>query len=162
VSQLTEPALPSPLKERPMPAQPARATPLRLAAALAIPIVAGSLIAAAVAAITRAIATVPAAFSPFRPSSYISLIVLGVAAGAAGWLTVRRRPDDPAAVLRVLAPAVLLLSLVPDVIVGAAKTMAGTTWAGVLGLMAMHLIIAALAVSTFAKALPLPAPKRAD
>jgi len=44
--------------------------------------------------------------------------------------------------MRFLAPAVVLVSLIPDVLVGVTRSEAGTTWAGVFGLMAMHLAVA--------------------
>ena len=63
-------------------------------------------------------------------------------AGAAGWLALRRWAANPAGVMRFLAPAVVLVSLIPDVLVGVTRSEAGTTWAGVFGLMAMHLAVA--------------------
>lgn len=139
----------------PVPTQPRPATPAAIAAALLIPIAASSAIAAAITALVRAVATVPSDFAPFKPSSYIGLIVVGVVAGAAGWLAVRRRAANPSGVIRSLAPTVIALSFIPDVLVGVTKFEAGTTWAGVGGLMAMHLAVAVCAVAAFARFLPL-------
>jgi hypothetical protein len=138
-----------------MPAQPRPATPAAIAAALLIPIAASIALAAAITALVRAVATVPSDFAPFKPPAYIALIVVGVVAGAAGWLAVRRRAADPSGVMRSLAPAVVVLSFIPDVLVGVTKFETGTTWAGVGGLMAMHLAVAACAVAAFARFLPL-------
>ena len=138
-----------------MPAQPRHATPAAIAAALLIPIAVSIALAAAIAALVRAVATVPSDFAPFKPSSYIGLIVVGVVAGAAGWLAVRRRAANPSGVMRSLAPAVIALSFIPDILVGVTKFEAGTTWAGVGGLMAMHLAVAICAVAAFARFLPL-------
>jgi hypothetical protein len=138
-----------------MPAQPSPATPAAIAAALLIPIAASIALAAAITALVRAVATVPSDFMPFKPSSYIALIVVGVVAGAAGWLAVRRRAANPPGVMRSLAPAVVALSFIPDVLVGVTKFEAGTTWAGVGGLMAMHLAVALCAVAAFTRFLPL-------
>jgi hypothetical protein len=138
-----------------MPVQPKPATPAAIAAALLIPIAAGSALAAAITTLVRAVATVPSDFAPFKPSAYIALIVVGVVAGAAGWLAVRRRAANPPGVMRSLAPAVVVLSFIPDVLVGVTKFEAGTTWAGVGGLMAMHLAVAICAVAAFARFLPL-------
>jgi uncharacterized membrane protein YuzA (DUF378 family) len=138
-----------------MPAQPRPATPAAIAAALLIPIAVSSALAAAITALVRAVATVPSDFAPFQPFSYIALIVIGVVAGAAGWLAVRRRAANPSHVMRSLAPVVVVLSFIPDVLVGVTKFEAGTTWAGVGGLMAMHLVVALCAVAAFARFLPL-------
>ena len=63
-----------------MPVQPKPATPAAIAAALLIPIAAGSALAAAITTLVRAVATVPSDFAPFKPSAYIGLIVVGVEA----------------------------------------------------------------------------------
>ena len=138
-----------------MSAQPRSATPGAIAAALLIPIAVSIALAAAITALVRAVATVPSDFAPFKPSSYVALIVVGVVAGAAGWLAVRRRAANPPGVMRSLAPAVVVLSFIPDVLVGVTKSLAGTTWAGVGGLMAMHLAVAICAVAAFTRFLPL-------
>ena len=88
-----------------MPAQPRPATPAAIAAALLIPIAVSSALAAAITALVRSVATIPSDFAPFKPASYIGLIVVGVVAGAVGWLAVRRRAADSPGVLRVLGPA---------------------------------------------------------
>ena len=138
-----------------MPAQPSPATPAAIAAALLIPIAVGAAIAAAITALVRSVAAIPSDFAPFKPSSYIGLIVVGVVAGAAGWLAVRRRAANAPGVLRFLVPAVVALSFIPDVLIGVTKSEAGTTWAGVGGLMAMHLAVAVCAVVAFNRFLPL-------
>jgi hypothetical protein len=138
-----------------MPAQPRPATPAAIAAALLIPIAVSVAAAAAITAIVRAGATIPSDFAPFKPSSYIGLIVVGIVAGAAGWLVVRRRAANAPGVMRFLVPAVVTLSFIPDVLIGVTKSEAGTTWTGVGGLMAMHLAVAVLAVVAFNRFLPL-------
>ena len=57
--------------------------------------------------------------------------------------------------MRLLVPAVVALSFIPDVLIGVTKSEAGTTWAGVGGLMAMHLAAAVCAVVAFSRFLPL-------
>jgi len=138
-----------------MPVQPRPATPAAIAAALLIPIAAGVGLAAAITALVRAVAAIPSDFAPFKPSSYIGLIVVGVVAGAVGWLVVRRRAANSPGVMRLLVPAVVALSFIPDVLIGVTKSEAGTTWAGVGGLMAMHLAVAVCAVAAFSRFLPL-------
>jgi hypothetical protein len=134
-----------------------RIRPPAVVGALLVPVVVGSALCLAIAGAVRSVATIPSTFQPFAPPSVIMLATIGITAGMIGWLIVRRLASRPAAVLRVLVPAVVLVSLVPDILLGLSKSEPGTTWAGVVGLMAMHLAVAAVAVVSFAKFLPLPA-----
>ncbi|MEQ0558454.1 DUF6069 family protein [Amycolatopsis sp. NEAU-NG30] len=128
-----------------------------MATAFLVPAVAGSIGCAIVVAVTRAMATVPVDFKPFHPAAYVPLTVVAAAAGLAGWLAVRRRATRPATTLRSLASAVVALSFVPDVLLGITGFLPGTTWPGVAGLMVMHLVIAAVAVASYARFFPAPA-----
>jgi hypothetical protein len=83
---------------------------------------------------------------------YATLTVAGVLLGTAGWALVRRFARRPRAVLRVLVPVVLVLSLVPDL----ALLAGGTSVANVVGLMLMHVVVAAALVPVLARVLPLP------
>lgn len=56
----------------------------------------------------------------------------------------------------MLVPVVVLLSLVPDVLVGASGQMPGTSWGAVVGLMVMHLVVTIVAVPAYQRVLPLP------
>lgn len=94
-------------------------------------------------------------FQPLQPSNYISLTVAGVLAGAAGWAAVRRWSRRPATMLRQLVPAVVAVSLVPDVVLFFTRLQPNTTGAGVVALMAMHVATSAIAVPIFARTLPL-------
>jgi hypothetical protein len=84
--------------------------------------------------------------------AYGPLTVLGVLAGTVGWLAVRRFAAQPRAVLRVLVPAVVVLSFVPGVI----QLAAGTGPVDVVGLWVMHLVVAIVTVGTLLRVLPLP------
>lgn len=97
------------------------------------------------------------AFHPLEPSAYVPLTVQGVLAGAVGWAAVRRWSRRPAAVLRVLVPAVVAVSLVPDVALLFTDMQPNTGGLGVAALMVMHVATAVIAVPLFARALPLPA-----
>jgi hypothetical protein len=78
------------------------------------------------------------------PVEYLPFSVLGVLAGAAGWiLTSRYAPKA----LRVVVPAVLVLTWVPDVL----QFNAGATAANVVGLMLMHLVVAVVVVAALRK-----------
>ena len=125
---------------------------LALAAGLAA---AGSAILDAIIALIARAAGVSHGFQPLWPSSYLPLTVLGVLAGAIGWHIVRRRAGNPIAVLSRLVPAVVVLSLIPDIAVGVGKSQPHTTWGGVMALMLMHLAVAAAAVPVYQRLMPL-------
>ncbi len=139
----------------PLTARPARRSGALVAAGLVAAIAVATALDAAVAAIAHA-AGASGDFSPLKLPSYASLTIIGVFAGAAGWAIVRGRAASPRRLLRVLVPAVLLISLLPDILVGASGTMAGSSWGAVAALIAMHLIVAAVAVGTYLRVLPLP------
>jgi hypothetical protein len=91
-------------------------------------------------------------FPPLTLPVYGGFTVLGLLAGWAGWRLVQRRAARPSAVLRVLVPVVVLLSFVPDVALLTQRFIPGTTTAGVLALMTMHLVVATVGVTAFAVA----------
>jgi hypothetical protein len=123
--------------------------------AIVVAAVAGIVSCLIIATIAKA-AGAPHAFGPF--STYPVLVVIGVVAGGLGWNIVRRRSADPARLLGRLVPAVLILSFIPDVIVGATKALPHTTWGGVAALMVMHLAVAVGAVASYRRFLPAGAP----
>ncbi len=57
--------------------------------------------------------------------------------------------------MRWLAPAVVLVSLVPDILVGVNEGLPNASWTAVFGLMVMHLVVAGAAVLAFSRACPL-------
>src|SRR3954453_9039196 len=67
-------------------------------------------------------------------ASYLPATVLGFLLGTAGWLLIGRRAPKA---LRVVVPAVLVLTWVPDLLL----LTAGATAANVAGLMLMHLVV---------------------
>ena len=127
-------------------------------------VVTGGLIGtAAVAAVLNAVVATAAHafgashdFQPLQPSAYVPFTVFGVLVSAAAWAIIRARSSRPARVLRVLVPAVVLVSLVPDIMVGAGDSQPGTSWGAVVALMVMHLLVAAVAVPAYQRLLPLP------
>ena len=92
-------------------------------------------------------------FTPLTPGAYGFFTVVGVIAGLVGWLLIRRT-SNAAAILRWLVPTVLVVSLVPDVLVGFSDQ-AGVSWGAVFALMVMHVIVTVVAVATFTRLLPL-------
>ena len=115
----------------------------------------GSVITVAVVALLAQALGVPA-FHVLQPSAYVPLVILGVIAGAIGWLVIVRRAGSPRVVLQWLVPAVLVVSFVPDVLLGMGLLggETGMTVGGTIALMIMHLAVAAVALPTFARLMP--------
>lgn len=118
--------------------------------------IAGSVVAnSVIALVARGPLDASSEFQPLTPAAYIPLTVLGVIAGAIGWRLVVTRSRNAASVLRWLAPAVVAVSLVPDAaLLVDTETQPGTTTAGAVALMLMHVAVAAVAVPTFRRLLP--------
>lgn len=115
-----------------------------------------SVVNAAIALI--AVAAGVTATPQLTPAVDIAFSVVASAVGAIGWTIVDRRTADPRRVMRVLAPAVLLVSFVPDIALGAA-TVATTGIAPVLALALMHVTTIVIAIAAYARFLPLkPSP----
>jgi hypothetical protein len=122
--------------------------------------VAASLI---VEVIIAAIAHGAGAYSDFQPLTFAGLLpptVLGLLIAVVVWELVRRRAGDPVAVMRRLVPIVVVLSWVPDVVLGAThqeatRQVVHTTWGEVAALMVMHLFVAAIGLGLFSQLLPL-------
>lgn len=130
----------------------------RTAGALALAVIAaavGANVANTVISVIARGAGVSDDLQPLWPSSYLALTVVGILAGAIGWQVVRSRATDPAAVLRWLVPAVIALSIVPDVALGVAASSPGVSWGGVLALILMHLSVAVVAIPIYRRFLPL-------
>jgi uncharacterized protein DUF6069 len=87
-----------------------------------------------------------------QPVEYVSMTIVGVLVGTAGWALVRRSARDPRAVLRVLVPVVVVLSFGADL----ALLAGGTSVLNVVGLMVMHVVVAGALVPVLARVLPLP------
>ncbi|ARJ06518.1 hypothetical protein GCM10010988_17820 [Cnuibacter physcomitrellae] len=116
---------------------------------------AAAVVAVGLNAVVAAVATslgAPTDYGPLTLPAYALFTVLGIAAGWAGWLIVRRRARDARRVLAVLVPVVTVLSLVPDVLLLTLRFIPGTTPAAAIALMVMHLAVVAVAVPAYALA----------
>jgi hypothetical protein len=117
--------------------------------------VVASVLCLGVAAVAHAAGASPQMLA-LTPTVFVPFIVIGVLGGAIGWSIIRAKARDPRRVLNVLVPVVLLVSFVPDILVGVSRALPGTTWTAVIGLMVMHVVVAACAVAAFRKFLPVP------
>jgi hypothetical protein len=86
------------------------------------------------------------AFMPLQPGPYLTFGIVGVLAAIAGWVLVVRFVRQSARLLRILVPALVLVTLIPDVMLLIGGFIPGTTVVGVVALMLMHVIVAAIAV----------------
>jgi hypothetical protein len=136
-------------------------TPTRPAVSVRSALTTGAVAAALSGAVNVAISVfargplgVSAEFLPLTPGPIALWTVIGVLVGAAGWRLIVNRSARSSAVLRTLVPTVLALSLIPDVALLVTGAMPGTTVAGVVSLMVMHVVTAAIAVTAYRRTMP--------
>jgi hypothetical protein len=123
--------------------------PLAIVTTAVIGVLASTLIAAVAHG-----AGVSHAFLPLHFATFTLFIVVAAIGGAVGWQLVRARAADPSRILARLVPVVLLLSFIPDVLIGVTKAETATTWGGVFALMTMHVFVATAAVASYLYFLP--------
>jgi hypothetical protein len=112
---------------------------------------AGLVLAATVANVLIAMALrnglgVPAAFTPLSTPAVASLTVVGMMGATLVFAWVARAQADPRRRFVLIAMAGLILSLLPDLAIWATRVFPGTTPAGILSLMALHVVSCGLAV----------------
>ena len=88
-------------------------------------------------------------FAPLTLPVFGAFTVVGVVTGWVGWTVVTRRARRPRSTLTVLVPLVTLASFIPDVALLASRFIPGTTTAGAVALMTMHLVVVAVAVPAY-------------
>lgn len=128
--------------------------PGSLAKAIAVGAAGSVLVNASIAAVARGPLDASDALQPLDPPVFIMWTVLGVVIGAVGWRLIRNRAQQPTRLLRWLVPAVLVVSLLPDLWLYVSDSMPGTSGTAVLALVAMHLATAAIAVTAYRRFLP--------
>jgi hypothetical protein len=114
-------------------------------------IVVASIGNAVVSYLAQALGADPNAVEGLKPQGYVVLTALGVIIAAISWAAIRRRAQDPARTLGKLVPIVVAVSLLADVPV---FFLPGTSVVGVLALMVMHVVVAAVSVPIFRRVLP--------
>ncbi|MER5387738.1 DUF6069 family protein [Saccharopolyspora sp. NPDC002686] len=93
----------------------------------------------------------PSTVIGLQPMAYITLTALGVIAAAAGWTLIHAKAKNPKSLLAKLVPSVLVLSLFADIPL---FFIDGASVVGVVALMLMHIVVAAVVVPVFARTLP--------
>ena len=134
-----------------LPAQTASVprTAVLLIAAIAVAGAANTIIAFTAIAVGAS-----SSYAPLNPPVYLAFTVVGVLVGYLGWRIIRSRVANPARVLKVLVPAVLVLSWIPDVVLAITQFIPGTTLTGALALGLMHAVVVAVAVPVYARIAP--------
>lgn len=125
-----------------------------VAGILLLAVILAALLDTAIAALGHA-AGASHQFQPLQTPSFVSFTLLGILIGAAGWALVRRRAARPRALLRRLVPTVLALSFIPDLAMLVVSYLPHSNAAGVVALLAMHVVVATIAVTAYTRALPI-------
>jgi hypothetical protein len=118
---------------------------------VAAAIVVASIGNAVVSSVAQALGADPNAVEGLKPQGYVVLTAVGVIIAAFAWASIRKRAKDPARTLGKLVPIVVVLSFLADVPV---FFLPGASVAGVVALMVMHVVVAAVAVPIFRRVLP--------
>ncbi len=124
------------------------------AVAAAVGAAGGLVINSGIALLARTLFDIPAEFQQLTLPVYGFLTVVGAIIGAIGWHLIATRSSNATGTLRVLVPAVLVLSLIPDVLLLISGSQPGTTTGGVVALMLMHVGVAAAAVPAYRRFIP--------
>lgn len=106
---------------------------------------------AVVSYLAQALGADPNAVEGLKPQGYVVLTALGVIIAAIAWATIRKRAKDPARTLGKLVPIVVVVSFLADVPV---FFLPGASIVGVIALMVMHVVVAAVSVPIFRRVLP--------
>jgi cell division protein FtsW (lipid II flippase) len=106
---------------------------------------------ATVANVTLAIAMrswlqVPAGFQPLTTPAVASVTIVAMIAATVVFAWTARARPDPIRSFLVIATVGLFLSWLPDLAIGATAVFHGTTAAGILSLMTLHVVAAACAI----------------
>jgi hypothetical protein len=116
--------------------------------------VAAAVVNVIVSAIARGSFDASDDFAPLTPGPIVLWTILGSIIGAVGWRLIVNKKANSRGLLNKLVPTVLVLSLIPDVALLASDSMPGQTTAGVLALMVMHVLTAAIVVTAYRRSMP--------
>jgi hypothetical protein len=134
-------------------ASPSPRSAVRTAVVLAAAAVVAIALNAGIAAVAVA-GGAPADYGPLTFPAYATFTLVGILLGWVGWRLVLRRARSPRRVLTVLVPLVAVLSIVPDVLLLVFRFIPGTATAGVIALMAMHVVVLLVAIPAYIIASP--------
>lgn len=89
---------------------------------------------------------VPAGFQPLTPPAVASLTIIGMIAATVVFAWTAQMRPDPIRAFLAIAVVGLFLSWLPDLAIGVTAVFHGTTVAGILSLMTLHVVAAGCAV----------------
>jgi len=101
----------------------------------------------ALATAFRAWLQVPAGFQPLTTPAVASLTIMGMIAATAVFAWTARTQLDPIRSFAVIAAVGLCISWLPDLVIWATGAFHGTTGAGIVSLMTLHVVAAGCAVA---------------
>ena len=90
---------------------------------------------------------VPAGFQPLTTPAVASLTIVGMIAATVVFAWTAHTQPDPIRTFLVIATVGLFLSWLPDLAIGATAVFHGTTGAGIMSLMTLHVVAAGCAVA---------------
>jgi hypothetical protein len=90
---------------------------------------------------------VPAGFQPLTTPAVVSLTIVGMIAATVVFAWTAHTRPDPIRTFLVIATVGLFLSWLPDLAIWVTAVFHGTTGAGILSLMALHVVAAGSAVA---------------
>ncbi len=102
----------------------------------------------------RATFDIPSEFRQLTIPVYGLLTVAGAFIGAIGWHIIVKRSRNSVRLLSWLVPTVLALSMIPTAMLLVSDSQPGTTTAGVVALMVMHLGVALPAIPAYVRFMP--------
>lgn len=99
----------------------------------------------------QALGADPTVMQGLQLQAYVVLTAVGVIIAAFAWASIRKRAKDPARTLGKLVPIVVAVSFLADVPM---FFLPDASVAGIIALMLMHVVVAAVAVPIFHRVLP--------
>lgn len=96
--------------------------------------------------LAEAALSIPPTFQPMHPARVVVLTVLGGLGAVGAYLLVQKKAEDPPRTFVNVAMAALVVSFIPDILL-LVTDQPGTTIAGVVTLMTMHIVAAVILVA---------------
>lgn len=96
--------------------------------------------------VAEAVLSIPPTFQPMHPARVVVLTVLGGLGAVGAYVIVQNKADDPPRTFVNVAMVALVVSFIPDILL-LVTDRPGTTIAGVVTLMTMHIVAAVTLVA---------------
>ena len=93
-----------------------------------------------------ALLSIPPEFAPLSPARYVAFTVIGMVTAVIVYAILAYKAKHPIRTFQRIAWVVLVVSMLPDIAMLMSDAMPGTTTAGVVTLMVMHLVAGLVAI----------------